>query len=190
MELTVIHSDRKTIAIEIHGDASVTVRAPLNATQEDIDHALKAKELWIQRHLDLIMSKRDNVQYKFKEVQKLSAEELNDLKAQASEYIPKRVTYYAKKIGVDYGRITVRNQKTRWGSCSEKGNLNFNCLIMLMPPDVIDYVVVHELCHRKHMNHSKRFWAEVKKVMPNYEEQIEWLMIHGADIMRRMERRI
>ena len=186
MELTVIHSDRKTIAIEIHGDASVTVRAPLNATQEDIDHALKAKELWIQRHLDLIMSKRDNVQYKFKEVQKLSAEELNDLKAQASEYIPKRAAYYAKKIGVDYGRITVRNQKTRWGSCSEKGNLNFNCLIMLMPPDVIDYVVVHEICHRKHMNHSSEFYEEVERVFPEYRRCRKWLKENGGFYLSRL----
>ncbi|MDY3888895.1 MAG: M48 family metallopeptidase, partial [Agathobacter sp.] len=87
------------------------------------------------------------------------------------EYIPKRVAYFADIMGVDYGRITIRMQKTRWGSCSSKGNLNFNCLLMLAPPEVIDYVVVHELCHRKEMNHSKAFWREVERVLPDYRSR-------------------
>ncbi|MDY5956330.1 MAG: M48 family metallopeptidase, partial [Frisingicoccus sp.] len=105
----------------------------------------------------------------------LTRDELQKLADEAVEYIPKRVEHFAKIIGVDYGRITIRNQKTRWGSCSSKGNLNFNCLLMLTPPEVIDYVVVHELCHRKEMNHSKAFWSEVEKVIPNYKEYVEWL---------------
>ena len=85
-----------------------------------------------------------------------------------------------------YGKITIRNQKTRWESCSGKGNLNFNCLLMLMPPEVIDYVVVHELCHRKEMNHSKAFWKEVEKILPNYKEAAGWLKKEGRGIIRRM----
>ena len=94
--------------------------------------------------------------------------------------------YFSKRIGVDYGRITIRNQKTRWGSCSSKGNLNFNCLLMLTPPEVIDYVVVHELCHRKEMNHSKKFWAEVEKVIPNYRDSEKWLKNEGSKITGRL----
>ena len=86
---------------------------------------------------------------------------IKELADKARIFIPERVKYYAEVIGVDYGRITIRCQKTRWGSCSSKGNLNFNCLLMLMPSEVIDYVVVHELCHIKQMNHSKAFWKEV-----------------------------
>ena len=70
--------------------------------------------------------------------------------------------------------------------CSSKGNLNFNCLLMLTPPEVIDYVVVHELCHRKEMNHSKAFWREVEKVLPDYKVQVKWLKEEGCNIMRRM----
>lgn len=89
------------------------------------------------------------------------------------------VEYFARQVGVDYGRITIRNQKTRWGSCSSKGNLNFNCLLMLAPAEILDYVVVHELCHRKEMNHSKAFWAEVEKVLPDYRESVKWLKEKG-----------
>ena len=89
-------------------------------------------------------------------------------------------------MGVTYGRITIRNQKTRWGSCSAKGNLNFNCLLMLVPEDVRDYVVIHELAHRKYMNHSKNFWHEVESFMPDYNEKRKWLRAHGDELMQRM----
>ena len=101
----------------------------------------------------------------------------------ALEVIPTRVEYFANIMGVTYGNITIRNQKTRWGSCSSKGNLNFNCLLMLAPSEILDYVVVHELCHRKQMNHSKAFWLEVEKVLPDYKESIEWLKEEGCQLM-------
>ena len=113
-------------------------------------------------------------------------EDIRSLAEQAMKMIPERVAYYAPRIGVTYGRITIRNQKTRWGSCSAKGNLNFNCLLMLAPPEVVDSVVVHELCHRKEMNHSKKFYEEVLKVFPDYWKWHRWLKDHGAALMKRM----
>ena len=89
---------------------------------------------------------------------------------------------YADIIGVDYGRITIRMQKSRWGSCSSKGNLNFNCLLMNAPDEITDYVIVHELCHRKEMNHSPKFWAHVEAVLPDYKERRKWLKDHGNEL--------
>lgn len=102
--------------------------------------------------------------------------------------IPRRVEKYAPLVGVRVGRITIRNQVSRWGSCSAQGNLNFNCLLMLCPEEVRDYVVVHELCHRKQLNHSPAFWAEVERVLPGYKEQYRWLKENGSRLIRRLER--
>ena len=108
-------------------------------------------------------------------MKKFTEQEIAELKKQAKKYIPGRVDYYAAQMHVSYGRIAIRCQKTRWGSCSQKGNLNFNCLLMKLPPEIIDYVVVHELCHRLQMNHSPKFWAEVEKVLPDYKKYRKWL---------------
>lgn len=118
--------------------------------------------------------------------QRFTNEEIHEMADMALKVIPERVKYYAEILGVTYGRITIRNQKTRWGSCSSKGNLNFNCLLMCAPPEVIDSVVVHELCHLKQMNHSKAFYAEVLKVFPNYYKCHDWLKENGGALIKRM----
>ena len=121
-----------------------------------------------------------------KEAGRLTRQEIEALAREAARVIPERVAYFAPKVGVTYGRITIRNQRSRWGSCSSKGNLNFNCLLMLAPPEVLDSVVVHELCHRLEMNHSKRFYAHVLRVYPDYYRDHKWLKEHGTELMRRM----
>jgi predicted metal-dependent hydrolase len=113
-------------------------------------------------------------------------EELKEAAEIAKKTIPERVKYYAALIGVEYGRITIRCQRTRWGSCTSDGNLNFNCLLTMMPQEAMDCVVVHELCHRKELNHSPRFWAEVEKVLPGYKVQRKWLKDNGGAIIRRL----
>ena len=100
----------------------------------------------------------------------------------------KTETFGTLSSGESCSLITIRNQKTRWGSCSSRGNLNFNVMLMLCPPDVIDYVVVHELSHLKHMDHSPAFWAEVASVLPDYAASRNWLKQNGATLLARMPR--
>ena len=181
MKVTVIRSNRKTVAIQVNSNLSVTVRAPRSVSEKDIEEILKKKEAWISKHIEKIKKTKERLEAESTE--KLTREKVIALAEEALKVIPERVEYFAKVIGVTYGKITVRNQKTRWGSCSSKGNLNFNCLLMLAPPEVLDYVVVHELCHRKQMNHSKAFWLEVEKVLPDYKEVRKWLKEEGSQMI-------
>ena len=180
--IRIIKSKRKTISLQIKPDGSIELKVPVQMTDTQIREFLNQKSSWIEKHLQAVQER----QQQLSQVKPLNKEEIHELANQALEVIPKRVTYFAEIVGVTYGRITIRNQKSKWGSCSSKGNLNFNCLLMLAPTDVLDYVVVHELCHRKEMNHSSQFWAEVRKVMPDYEKQKLWLKEHGDEIMMRM----
>ena len=99
---------------------------------------------------------------------------------QAKTVIPKRVRHFAEQMGENHGNITIKNQKKRWGSCSSAKNLNFNWRLILAPEEVLDYVVVHELCHLRQMNHSKEFWHEVEMVLPNYKVHKKWLEMNGT----------
>ena len=97
-----------------------------------------------------------------------------------------RVAYYHKITGGRYTSVTVRDQKTRWGSCSSRGTLSFNYRLIFAPPEILDYVVVHELCHRKEMNHSEKFYAEVLRVYPDYWTWDKWLKDNGDLLMKRL----
>lgn len=183
MEFEVVRSDRKTFAVEIKRGRLI-VRAPRRATSEDINTFLLRNRKWIETHLAKAQAKERAAE----SVRRLTAGEIRALANRAREVIPERVAYYAPLVGVTFGRITIRCQKSRFGSCSSQGNLNFNCLLMLAPPEVIDSVVVHELCHRKEMNHSERFYAEVLRVYPRYRECAAWLKKNG-DILMAMAHR-
>lgn len=170
----VIRSFRRTIAIEIRPDGAVLVRAPKRMSEAAIGQFVAQKQDWIEKHLPKLA------------LPKLTEGELQTLARQAKTVLAQRVAYFAPLAGVSYGAITIRSQRTRWGSCSSKGNLSFNCLLMLAPEEVADYVVVHELCHRKEMNHSPRFWAEVEKVLPDYRESRRWLKENGGALIGRL----
>ena len=186
--IEVIRSKRKTLAIEIRPDMRVVVRAPEKIPQNEIIKFVEEKQNWIKKHLVQMYFKAEEMKKQKKEPALTNAD-IEKLCQKALSVIPDKVKYYAEIMGVTYGRITIRNQKTRWGSCSSKGNLNFNCLLMLMPDKVLDYVVVHELCHLKQMNHSKKFWKEVERYMPDYKNYKKWLNENGGALIERMLRR-
>ena len=183
MEYTLIKSRRKTLSLEVKEDGLI-VRAPNRTTKKEADAFVKKHEAWIEKQRQKIALRKKQTAA----VEKLTEEELRALYRQAKEYLPSRVEFYAQQLGVHYGRITIRCQKTRWGSCSVKKNLNFNALLMLTPPEVIDSVVVHELCHIKEMNHSPRFYQLVRAVYPDYDRHNRWLKENGSLIMARVER--
>lgn len=178
-EYELIRSSRRTIAVEIKG-GRVIVRAPLRMSKVEIEKFISSKADWIKRHLE-VSRQRQIVQK-----ESFTPEQIQQLADAALLDIPQRVCKYAAIIGVTVGRITIRNQKTRWGSCSSKGNLNFNCLLMLCPEEIRDYVVVHELCHRKELNHSARFWTEMARVMPDYAVRRKWLKENGGAIINKL----
>ena len=144
----IIKSDRKTIAIQIKPDGQVVVRCPKRMRIEEARRFVESKADWIEKHL---------ANRQPQNVAKYTPQEIEQFREQARKLVTERVRYYAPIIGVTYGRIAIRTQHTRWGSCSSKGNLNFNCLLALVPHEVLDYVVVHELCHLKELNHNAEF---------------------------------
>ena len=177
-EVKVLYSSRKTLALEIRKSGELLVRSPKGLSRRQIFSFVAEKEEWIQKHMRMVKT-REEQQKNFEGV---SEEELKMLTDAAKREIPGIVAEYAQKMGVDYGRITIRHQKTRWGSCSSKGNLNFNCYLMLAPREVLEYVVVHELAHRREMNHSRAFWKIVAQYKPNYEWSRRWLRDVGRKL--------
>ena len=177
MNIEVIRSRRKTLALQVL-ERGVVVRAPFYVRDKQI-------RIFVESHLDWIEKQQRKLEAAAARSQStpLSDVDFSRLAREARKDLTERTAYFAPQIGVSYGRISIRHQKTKWGSCSSKGNLNFNCLLMLAPADVRDYVVVHELCHRKQMNHSPAFWAEVERVLPEYRESRKWLKTHGAELM-------
>lgn len=174
MEYELIYSTRKTIAIQIMEDGRVVVRAPKRAGKRAIEKFIAEKENWIrtkqQETRDAYENKKSEL---LTDAQKLKMKNL------AKEVFAAKTAHFARIMGVTYGRITIREQKTRWGSCSSAGNLNFNWKLLLGPEEVVDYVVVHELAHRREMNHSARFYAVVAEIMPDYKVWQRWLKVNG-----------
>ena len=175
MEYEIIRSSRRTIAIQITPDGRVMVRSPRHMSRNSVDEFVRSKQVWIEKHLAIRQTRPAPPP--------LTREQLQTLAEEALAFIPDRAAYYAPLVGVSYGQITIRAQRSRWGSCSSKGNLNFNCLLMLVPAHVLDYVVVHELCHLRELNHSPRFWAEVERILPDYKVSRTWLKEHGDSLI-------
>ena len=181
LPVTILRSNRRTIGLQVRPNGEVILRCPMRATEAEIFRVYSRHKDWIDRQL----ARFSKSAAEMAGLPPYTLADIQSLAERAARVIPERVQHYAPIVGVTFGRITIRNQKTKWGSCSAQGNLNFNCLLMDAPEEVLDYVVVHELCHRKEMNHSPAFWAEVARVCPDYKAHIKWLKTEGQGLMRR-----
>ncbi len=182
IKITVIKCKRKTVSMHVKQDSEVVVRAPLRMSNKEIEDFIQKNKSWLEKQLLKVRQQA----IKDETIPKLSDTELNHLVRVAQRKIPERVAYYAPLVGTDYKRITIRKQHTRWGSCSKTGNLNFNVLLLLAPPEVLDSVVVHELCHRLEMNHSPKFYEHVYRVFPDYDRCDRWLKENGKTLLHRL----
>lgn len=167
---------RKSISLRVLRDGSISIGCPWLCSRAELEALLRQKA----QRINEMRSAQEKLP------SKLTEAELNELKKLAREDMTRRTEHYAKLLGLTYGRIAIRAQKSRWGSCSSKKNLNFNCLLELCPEEVLDYVAVHELCHLKEMNHSPRFWQLVEGVYPDYARCRDWLKKNGGEIMGRL----
>ncbi len=163
VEYDIVYSGRRTLSLCIK-DGKLIVRAPYGATREKIDEALASHENWINQNMERQNNKRERFE-------RLTEADIDNLKTAARDILPKKVAYFAERMGIKYGRITITSAKTRFGSCSSDGDLSFSYRLMTYPNEAIDYVVVHELAHIKEMNHSPSFYSVIAEQLPDYKER-------------------
>lgn len=180
--IKIIKSRRKSVGIEIKPDLTVLVRAPLFLSENAIKKLVSQKNDWIEKKINQINEKATlNLPI-------FSEKEIEILREKTRTLITPKAEYYAKILGVTFNRLSVKKQKSVWGSCSAKKNINFNLLLCLCPDSVVDYIVVHELCHLKELNHSKKFWYEVEKILPDYKASRLWLKTNGGTLIKRLQK--
>ncbi len=201
----IVHSKRKSIALIVDREGQLVVRAPLHCKDEDITDFILKKSNWIitkrSEYLNsafkvLTFNNGETVQILGKPYRislyngykvylkddciciptvKPSVRLKQYLRNLTKTIINEKVTFYCQNYNLTHKQITITGAKTRWGSCGYKNSLNFTYKLAMCPEDVIDYVVVHELCHTIEKNHSRKFWARVADILPNYKQQEKWL---------------
>jgi len=147
--------------ISVRVDGEVVVTTPRFVTKRMIDSFVATHTDWISRHV---------ARARARTVMRIPRKDVATLKKHARELAESRCAHFARQYGLTYKKISIRAQKSRWGSCSTAGNLSFNYKIALLPPHLADYIVVHEICHLVHMNHSKKFWDLVAQTMPDHKK--------------------
>ncbi len=153
----------KRMRIAVYCDSSVVITLPFGFNAGLAEKYFKQKLNWVKENLEYFK------RYKNHSIVTTSRVEYLKSRPQALGLAKTKVEQWNKIYGFAYNRINIKNQKTRWGSCSKKGNLNFNYKIVDLPEELLDYLIVHELCHLKEFNHSRNFWACVAQAQPNYK---------------------
>lgn len=165
-EYTVIRSRRRSLAVQVDKSCNITVRAPFFVSQKEIEAFMADKKEWLEK---AIITQREKAK-----TQKIySDEEIKNLREKAKKILPEKVKHFSALMGVVPAAVKVNSAKTRYGSCSGKNSINFSLYLMDKDERFIDYVVVHELAHIKHHNHSKEFYAFVEKFVPDYKDIVK-----------------
>ncbi|MBQ8163663.1 MAG: M48 family metallopeptidase [Clostridia bacterium] len=164
MDYKIFYSKRKTLALQISTECEVIVRAPYGVSRNIIENFVSSHENWIRDHIE----KRKALNERFPE---LSKDEIENLKIEAKKIILPRLEHFSKIMELYPEGVSINSAKKRFGSCSAKKRINFSCRLALYPIEAIDYVVVHELAHLKHFDHSRSFWSLVEKFLPDYKER-------------------
>ena len=172
IRISVIRSARKSLGLEVRDANTVLARIPTRVSDRELKAFVENHRSWILEKTE-VMAEREEKRKSTPAPPPELLSKTDRMKIQLK--IGKRVRHYCEAMGVTVGYVTVKNQKTRWGSCSAKGNVNFNYQLAFLPGELLDYVVIHELAHRRHMNHSRAFWAEVETYCPDYLERREQL---------------
>lgn len=181
---------RKTIALKLSDDGALEAKIPYRVTNDYLYEYISQNKEKILKYMEKV---RDAAEKRKRKADSSGLREyfadnpdgrIRELKKKAAEVLPGKVNYYSSLAGAEYNAVRIRCQRSRWGSASSKKNLSFNCLLMLAPEWVIDYVVVHEVCHLIEMNHSRAFWEKVGKYMPDYEHAKAWLRENGGIILQ------
>ena len=179
-----IRSARRTLGLTVTPDGEVIVRAPQRASLAEIERFVLSHADWIRKKQDLMLRKKA-----VREAIGLTPftdAELTALKKQAHAEFPPRMNELAQWMGLRFDRLAIRAQKTRWGSCSARRSINLNCLLVLVPAEVRDYVMIHELCHLRYLNHSAAFWKLVEKYDPDHRQHRCWLREHEQSLIGRL----
>ncbi len=165
-EYTIIRSQRKTLSLQVDKDCQITVRAPFYTSEREIELFLQEKKTWLEK---AIITQREKV----KKQKTYSPEEIEIFRKKAKEIIPDKVRYFSSIMGVTPTSVRINSAKTRYGSCSGKNSLNFSLYLMDKNEEFIDYVVIHELAHIKHHNHSKEFYSFIEMFLPDYKNIVK-----------------
>lgn len=165
----------KNLSVRISRAGEVLVTKPKRISMTYVESFITRKKSWIISKIEYMLSLPPVKP-------KLSREEYTILKEKAQLIAEKKVKHFNQNYNFSYKRISIKNQKTRWGSCSSKGNLNFNYKIALLPDELVDYIIVHEICHLGQMNHSEKFWELVAKTIPEYKKHHRTLKSRGLSL--------
>ncbi|MCF0136694.1 MAG: M48 family metallopeptidase [Lachnospiraceae bacterium] len=181
----VIRSDRRTMSVQVDRRGEVILRIPRRISRRTAEDSLRNQANRIDAGIRRVKN-RLGVGAGSQSLTPFTPEEMEDMRKRAASDLKPRVAYLAGQMDLSYGQVSIRFQKTRWGSCSSRGNISLNALLVELPEELRDYVIVHELCHLKHMDHSPAFWEEVTYKMPEYKLYKQRLHTEGAALMARL----